>query len=156
MPESSRWFALAVLVVVIDQLSKAWIVSALLPGEGVALTGFFNLVHVYNDGAAFSFLRGAGGWQRWLFTLLALGISGWLAVMIRQHARERLLPLALSLVLGGAVGNLIDRIRIGAVVDFLDAHWAGWHFPAFNAADSAITMGVVLLVWQQLFPRKPS
>ena len=156
MRESGRWFVLAMVVILLDQLTKVWIVGALHPGEGVALAGFFNLVHVYNDGAAFSFLRGAGGWQRWLFTVLALGISGWLAITIRQHARERLLPLALSLVLGGALGNLIDRIRIGAVVDFLDAHWAGWHFPAFNVADSAISIGVALLVWQQLFPRKSS
>ena len=149
-----RWFVLSALVIVLDQMTKAWIVEALQPGSGVALTGFFNLVHVYNDGAAFSFLRGAGGWQRWVFTLLALGISAWLVMTIRQHARERLLPFALSLVLGGALGNLIDRIRMGAVIDFLDAHWGGAHFPAFNVADSAITIGVVLLLWQQIFVTK--
>ncbi len=154
MRKASRWFGLAALVILVDQLTKLWLVSVLPAGDYFSVTDFFNIVHVYNDGAAFSFLSGAGGWQRWLFTVLALGISGWLAVMIRQHAGDRLQSLALSLVLGGALGNLIDRVRLGAVVDFLDAHWAGLHFPAFNVADAAITIGVLLLVWQQLTERK--
>lgn len=154
MRDSLPWYGLAGLVILADQLTKAWLVASLLPGEGVQLTGFFNLVHVYNTGAAFSFLSGAGGWQRWLFSVLALVISGWLALMIRQHAKERWLPLALSLVLGGALGNLADRVRLGAVVDFVDVHWGGWHFPAFNVADSAITLGVTLLICLQLFERK--
>lgn len=154
MRDSLRWFGLAGLVILLDQLTKAWLVAVLLPGAAVQLTAFFNLVHVYNTGAAFSFLSGAGGWQRWLFSVLALVISGWLAVMIFQHAKERWLPLAFSLVLGGALGNLVDRIRLGAVVDFVDVHWGGWHFPAFNVADSAITLGVALLLGLQLFDRK--
>lgn len=149
------WLGLAALIVVFDQLTKLWIVAALRPGESIALTSFFNLVHVYNPGAAFSFLSDAGGWQRWFFIVLALAVSLWLTLLIRQHAAERLLPLAAALILGGALGNVIDRVRFGAVVDFLDVHVAGWHWPAFNVADSAISVGVVLLVWQQLFHSAP-
>ena len=112
---------------------------------------FFNLALVFNPGAAFSFLSDAGGWQRWFFVALALAVSVWLTLLIRSHAAERLLPLAAALILGGALGNVIDRIRFGAVVDFLDVHAAGWHWPAFNVADAAISMGVALLIWQQLF-----
>lgn len=112
---------------------------------------FFNLALVFNPGAAFSFLSDAGGWQRWFFVALALAVSVWLTLLIRSHAAERLLPLAAALILGGALGNVIDRIRFGAVVDFLDVHAAGWHWPAFNVADAAISLGVALLIWQQLF-----
>lgn len=154
MRNAGFWFGLSALVIILDQLTKLWLVSVLPPGDSFSVTGFFNFVHVYNEGAAFSFLSNAGGWQRWLFTALSLGISVWLAIMIWQHSGDRLQSLALSLVLGGALGNLIDRVRLGAVVDFLDAHWAGAHFPAFNVADSAITIGVLLLVWQQLTERK--
>ena len=158
MPRFVLWSGLSGLVIVLDQLTKSWLVSALRPGQSIELTSFFNLVHVYNPGAAFSFLSDAGGWQRWFFVALALAVSGWLTFLIRKHAAERLLPLAAALVLGGALGNVIDRIRYGAVVDFLDAHAAGWHWPAFNVADSAITVGVALLVWPQLFcaPRDKS
>lgn len=116
-------------------------------GEVLAVTSFFNLVLVFNSGAAFSFLAGAGGWQKWFFVLLALAISAWLVAMLRRHAGERLLPSACALILGGALGNVIDRLRFGAVADFLDVHAAGWHWPAFNVADSAITIGVVLMLW---------
>lgn len=149
MPRFARWLALAGLVLLLDQASKLWVLSAFRFGEVRPVTDFFNLVLVFNSGAAFSFLAGAGGWQKWFFVVLALAISVWLAVMIRRHAAERLLPLALALVLGGALGNVIDRLRLGAVVDFLDFHLAGWHWPAFNLADSAITIGVILLLWQQ-------
>lgn len=145
------WLGLSGLVIVLDQLTKLWILAVLKSGERTELTPFFNLVLVFNPGAAFSFLSDAGGWQRGFFIALALAASGWLVWLIRRHAAERLLPLAASLILGGALGNVIDRIRFGAVVDFLDAHAAGWHWPAFNVADSAISAGVVLLVWQQLF-----
>jgi signal peptidase II len=118
--------------------------------ESLVVTPFFNLVLVYNSGAAFSFLAGAGGWQKWFFVVLALGISLWLLSLLRQHAGERLLPLALSLILGGAIGNVIDRLRFDAVVDFLDLHLAGYHWPAFNVADSAITVGVLLMLWHQI------
>ena len=151
MPRFASWLGLSGLIIVLDQLTKLWVVSALRLGQSVELTSFFNLVFVYNPGAAFSFLSDAGGWQRWFFVVLALAVSGWLTLLIRQHAVERLLPLAAALILGGALGNVIDRIRFGAVVDFLDVHAAGWHWPAFNVADSAISLGVALLIWQQLF-----
>ncbi|MFN3884787.1 MAG: signal peptidase II [Rhodocyclaceae bacterium] len=150
MPEASRWFILAGVVVVADHVSKAWMLATFHLHESVAVTSFFNLVLVMNPGASFSFLADAGGWQKWFFIALALAISTWLAVMIRRHARERLMPTALALILGGALGNVIDRVRFGAVVDFLDFHLGGWHWPAFNVADSAITIGVILLLWQQL------
>lgn len=144
------WLGLAALLVAADQVTKLLILANYQLGDSTFITGFFNIVRVHNTGAAFSFLADAGGWQRWFFIVLALAISAWLVVMIRQHARERLLPFALTLVLGGALGNVIDRLRFGAVVDFLDFHVAGWHWPAFNVADSAIVVGVVLLLWQQL------
>lgn len=144
------WLGLAGAVIALDQVTKALIVAAFRLHEALPLTSFFDLVFVFNPGAAFSFLRDAGGWQKWLFVALAFGISAWLVVAIRRHARERLLPAALSLILGGALGNVIDRLRYDAVVDFLDFHWAGAHFPAFNVADSAITIGVALMLWQQL------
>jgi len=151
MPRFASWLGLSGLIIVLDQLTKLWVVSALRLGQSVELTSFFNLVFVYNPGAAFSFLSDAGGWQRWFFVVLALAVSGWLTLLIRQHAVERLLPLAAAMILGGALGNVIDRIRFGAVVDFVDVHAAGWHWPAFNVADSAISLGVALLIWQQLF-----
>lgn len=150
LPRPEIWFGLAALVVGLDQATKLLVLSRFFLGEALPVTGFFNLVLVFNSGAAFSFLAGAGGWQKWFFVCLALAISAWLVVMIRHHAMERMLPAALALVLGGALGNVIDRLRFGAVVDFLDFHLAGWHWPAFNIADSAITVGVALLLWQQL------
>lgn len=153
MPKSKRWLAwlgLALLVIVLDQVVKALIVGNFAYGEGLIITSFFNLVHVLNHGAAFSFLAGAGGWQRWFFIALAAVISVWLIIMIRQHQREKLAPLAFALILGGAIGNVIDRVAIGAVVDYLDFHTAGYHFPAFNLADSAITLGVICMLVQQV------
>jgi signal peptidase II len=150
LPRPEIWFGLAALVVGLDQATKLLVLARFFLGETLPVTGFFNLVLVFNSGAAFSFLASAGGWQKWFFVALALAISAWLVVMIRHHAMERLLPAALALVLGGALGNVIDRLRFGAVVDFLDFHLAGWHWPAFNVADSAITIGVALLLWQQL------
>lgn len=151
MHRTAFWLGLSGLIIVLDQLTKHWIISALELGQRIELTSFFNLVFVFNPGAAFSFLSDAGGWQRWFFVVLALAVSGWLTLLIRQHASQRLLPLAAAMILGGALGNVIDRMRFGAVVDFLDVHAAGWHWPAFNVADSAISAGVVLLVLQQLF-----
>lgn len=145
------WLMLSCAIILADLLSKAWMLAAFHLHESRAVTSFFNLVLVMNPGASFSFLAGAGGWQKWFFSALALAVSVWLIVLIRRHAQERLRPAAFSLVLGGALGNLIDRLRFGAVVDFLDFHVAGWHWPAFNVADAAITLGVVLLLGQQLF-----
>jgi signal peptidase II len=148
-PALSRWLALVAVIVVLDQVSKAWVLASFRHMESLAVTSFFNLVLVYNPGAAFSFLAGAGGWQKWFFVALALGISAWLLSLLRRHAGERLLPTALSLIMGGAIGNVIDRLRFDAVVDFLDFHLAGYHWPAFNVADSAITVGVALMLLQQ-------
>lgn len=152
MPKAAlRWLGLAGLVLVLDQITKLAILRAFTLGGSLELTSFFNLVLVYNRGAAFSFLANADGWQKWFFLALALGISAWIVAMLKKHAGETLLSLALALVLGGALGNVIDRVLYGAVVDFLDFHVAGWHWPAFNVADSAITVGAVLLAWEQLF-----
>jgi signal peptidase II len=144
-----RWLALAALVLILDQASKQWILGSFRLLETVAVTPFFNLLLVFNSGAAFSFLAGSGGWQKWFFIVLAMAISVWLLHMLRQHASESLLPTALALILGGAQGNVIDRLRFDAVVDFLDFHVAGYHWPAFNVADSAITVGVALLLLHQ-------
>jgi len=145
-----RWMALAVLVVVLDQASKLAILGSFQLGDRVELTGFFNLILTYNPGAAFSFLAGAGGWQKWFFVVLALAISVWITYTLYQQPHLRLQSAALSLIMGGAIGNVIDRFAYGAVVDFLDFHYAGWHFPAFNLADSAITLGAALLIGEQL------
>lgn len=153
MPELRKvlpWYALATLVVVLDQVSKAAIMAAFKLGEGVAITDFLNLVFVFNRGAAFSFLASAGGWQLWFFTLLALGVSGYIGQMLPRHVTNKRMCAGLALVMGGAIGNVIDRLSYGAVVDFVDVHVAGWHWPAFNVADSAICIGVVLLLWLQL------
>jgi signal peptidase II len=152
----SRWLLLAAAIIFLDQASKQWVLESFRLHETRVVTGFFNLVLVFNPGAAFSFLAGAGGWQKWFFLGLALVISAWLLAMLRNHAGERLLPLALSLIIAGALGNAIDRLRFDAVVDFLDFHVAGYHWPAFNVADSAITVGVALMLLQQfLQPKDP-
>jgi len=140
------WFACALLVVLLDQASKFVVLHNFTYGESHSITSFFNLVLVFNTGAAFSLLAGAESWRHVFFVLLASGVSIYLAVMIVRHYRERLLSCSLALILGGALGNLFDRLRIGAVVDFLDFHWRNWHWPAFNIADAAIFIGVILLL----------
>jgi signal peptidase II len=152
MTRSGPWLALAALIVAIDQLTKYAVSHALAPGERVTLTPFFNLVLVHNPGAAFSFLSEQPGWQRGLFIGIALAACVWIVYLLVRHNRERLFTLALTLVLAGAAGNVIDRILIGAVVDFLDFHALGYHWPAFNVADSAISCGAALLVWDALRP----
>ncbi len=154
-PKFKHWLILAAGVVVLDQISKWIVLGALLPGETRYVAPFFNWVLTFNPGAAFSFLSDAGGWQRWFFTALALGVSGWIIALLRQHPGQFRLSLALTLVLGGALGNVIDRIRFGAVVDFIQWHVAGYYWPAFNVADSAITLGALLLIWDQ-FATKPT
>jgi signal peptidase II len=119
-------------------------------GDSRPITGFFNLVRAHNPGAAFSFLAQADGWQRWLFTGLGIGASALMVWMLRAHPGQKLFGFAIACILGGAVGNVIDRLVHGYVVDFLDVHWAGWHFPAFNAADSAITLGAACLLLDEL------
>lgn len=149
------WLTLAGVIILLDQISKWIVLGALQPGDSRYVAPFFNWVLTFNRGAAFSFLSDAGGWQRWFFTVLALGVSVWIVSMLRRHTGEFRLSLALTLVLGGALGNVIDRIRFGAVVDFIQWHVAGYYWPAFNVADSAISLGAILLVWDQLMT-KPS
>ena len=144
------WLWLAGLVILLDQLSKWIVLGSLQFGETRYVAPFWNWVLTFNPGAAFSFLSDAGGWQRWFFTVLAVGVSGWIVVLLKRHCNEFRLSLALTMVLGGAIGNVIDRIRFGAVVDFIQWHVAGYYWPAFNIADSAITLGAVLLIWDQL------
>ena len=142
-----RWLWWALAVVVLDQSTKLAAVALLDPASSVELIPTLDLVLAYNTGAAFSFLSTAGGWQRWLFIGLALAICVFILHWLRDLPRRaRWLPLALSLVLGGAVGNVIDRVRIGAVVDFIDFHVGAWHWPAFNVADTAICVGAAMLV----------
>ena len=145
-----RWLALAALTIAADQYSKWLVLATLQFGETVVMTPFFNWTLTFNPGAAFSFLAAAGGWQRWLFTLLGLGVSAWVVVMLRQSLQQRLLSFGLSLLLGGALGNVIDRFRFGAVVDFIQLHVGDYYWPAFNVADSAICVGVGLILWTQL------
>ena len=147
-----RWLAASLAVVAADLATKAWVESAFAPGEVREVTPFFNLVLMHNSGAAFSFLAGAGGWQRWFFTAIAIAISAAIVVMLRRNHRNTTLALALALVLGGALGNLWDRLTLGHVVDFVQLHAAGYYWPAFNVADSAITLGVAILIWDSVRP----
>jgi signal peptidase II len=146
---------LAVFVLVLDLLTKRWVEAALFHGEQIPLTAFFNLVLTYNAGAAFSFLSDAGGWQRWFFSVVAAGASMLIIYLLRKHATDKLFCLALSLILGGALGNLWDRITLGHVVDFLDFHVAGYHWPAFNIADSAIFLGAASLILDSFLRKEP-
>jgi signal peptidase II len=150
MPRLARWLGLALLVTVVDQITKATIASHFAFGESIRITSFFDLVLAHNTGAAFSFLAGAGGWQRWFFTAIALIAVIVIVYFLRKHADEPRFCFALSLILGGALGNLIDRVALGHVVDFLLFHYESYAWPAFNVADSAITVGAVLLAWESL------
>lgn len=149
LPVSVRWFALAGLVVFLDQLSKSLILKNLMMGDSVPVTAFFNLVLVFNRGAAFSFLAAESGWQRWLFTLLAIAVVAYIGWTLLDRAINAVLAVGWALIMGGAIGNVIDRLTQIGVVDFLDFHWSGVHFWAFNVADSAISLGVALLLWHQ-------
>ena len=142
-----KWLGLSLLAVILDQVSKLVLVSSMQLYQSIPITSFFKLTYVRNTGAAFSFLSEAGGWQRWFFAGLAIIISMVIAVWLtRLKQHETVLAVALSLVLGGAIGNLIDRLAYGYVIDFLDVYYENWHWPAFNIADSAITLGVVLML----------
>lgn len=142
-----RWLAISAVVVALDQIAKQWVVHAFVQGEVLPVMAYFNLTLAYNSGAAFSFLAGAGGWQRGFFAAIAVIASAVIIHLLRKHPQQTLLCAALSLILGGALGNLWDRLVIGQVVDFLDFYVNDYHWPAFNVADSAITVGAVLLVW---------
>ncbi len=151
------WLGLSLIIILADQFTKVLIVGNYQLGDSTFVTSFFNVVRAHNPGAAFSFLRDASGWQRWLFTGLGIGASLVILWMLRAHAGQKLFCFALACILGGAVGNVIDRVVYGYVVDFLDFHWAflsgifyGGHFPAFNVADSAITAGAIGLLWDEL------
>ena len=142
-----KWFSIAALIIVVDQITKYVASSMLIMHEPVAVLPFFNFTLMHNTGAAFSFLADQGGWQRWFFAVLALAVSIVLALWLRRlQAHEKWLALSLSLVLGGAAGNLIDRVYYGYVIDFIDIYYNSMHWPAFNIADSAITVGAVMLV----------
>ncbi len=146
-----KWLWLSLLAVILDQASKIAVDKSMYLYESIPLAPYFNLTYVHNTGAAFSFLSEAGGWQRWFFAALALIISSILGVWLtRLQKHEPLLAAALALILGGAVGNLIDRLIYGYVIDFLDVHYKTWHWPAFNIADSAITLGVILMLAESL------
>jgi len=158
MPKASRsgrglapWLILIALVIVVDQLSKAAIVRLVAYGDRIELIrGFFDLTLVFNKGAAFSFLSNSSGWQRWFFIGIGLVAAVFIVFMLARHATQRLFCTALALIAGGALGNVVDRIVHGRVVDFLLFYHRAWTFPAFNAADSAITIGAVLLVIDEL------
>lgn len=144
------WIGISALILVADQFTKVLILGSFQYGESLPITSFFNLVRVHNLGAAFSFLADAGGWQRWFFTGLGIVAALVMVWMLRAHTGQRLFCSAISFILGGAVGNVIDRLLHGYVVDFLDFYWGRWHFPAFNLADSAITLGAILLILDEL------
>ncbi|HMN64550.1 MAG: lipoprotein signal peptidase [Burkholderiaceae bacterium] len=142
-----RWLWLAAAIVFVDQLTKFAILRSFSFGERLAVVpGLFDLTLVYNRGAAFSFLAGASGWQRWFFTGLGVAAAIFIVWLLARHGTQRLFAFALALILGGAIGNVIDRVARGQVVDFLLVYWQRWHWPAFNVADSAITVGAVLLI----------
>lgn len=144
-----RWLWLSGLVLFLDQSTKLWVDAAMRLHETIQLAPFFRLTYVRNQGAAFSFLSEAGGWQRWFFILLSIGASVMIGIWLsRLGSAERWQAAALALILGGALGNLIDRVAYGYVIDFLDFFYGNWHWPAFNIADSAITVGVILLLWE--------
>ena len=145
-----RWLLLAVVVIVLDQISKAWVVDAFRLGDSVEITSFFNLVRAHNTGAAFSFLADAAGWQRWFFVGLGAAASVFIVWMMRSHRTQQLFCFALSMILGGAIGNVVDRLLHGHVIDFIQVHAGGAYFPSFNVADSAITLGAVLLIFDEL------
>jgi signal peptidase II len=149
-PRLALWLGLALVVIVLDQLTKTLIVDNFQLGDSRLVTPFFNLVRAHNTGAAFSFLAGAAGWQRWFFVVLGLVATGFIVWMLRRHATQKLFCFAVTMIMGGALGNVIDRLLHGHVVDFIQVHWRGWYFPSFNLADSAITLGAILLIVDEL------
>ena len=144
------WLGLSLIVLIFDQFTKVLVMGYYREGDSTLVASFFNVVRAHNTGAAFSFLNGAGGWQRWMFTGVGVAAALFILWMLRSHAAQKLFSFALACILGGAVGNVIDRLWHGYVVDFLDFHYASWHFPAFNVADSAITIGAACLILDEL------
>lgn len=146
-----KWLSISALVVALDLFTKYWVQQSFAYGEHLMVTSFFDLVRYHNTGAAFSFLANAGGWQKWFFTAISVLASVYITYLLRQHHQQKLFAFGLALVLGGAIGNLYDRVTLGYVVDFLLFHYQAWAWPAFNVADSAICVGVALLVWESFF-----
>jgi signal peptidase II len=144
------WLGIAAIVILIDQVTKTLIVSSFQLGGSHTVTSFFNIVRWHNTGAAFSFLAGAAGWQRWFFVGLGAAAALFIVWMLSRHGGQRLFSWALALILGGAIGNVIDRVLHGYVIDFIQVHYGRAYFPSFNIADSAITLGAILLVLDEL------
>jgi signal peptidase II len=157
------WLGIALVILIADQITKLMVIDSFQLGDSQTVTSYFNLVRVHNSGAAFSFLSTASGWQRWFFTAIGVGAAIFIIWLLRSHPSQKLFCFALALVLGGAVGNVIDRLLWGHVIDFLDFHW-DWlapvfyqgHFPAFNVADSAISVGTVCLILDELIRARKS
>ena len=144
------WIGLALILLMADQFTKVLILGYYRLGDATYVTSFFNVVRVHNTGAAFSFLANESGWQRWFFTGIGVAAAVFIVWMLKSHAGQKLFSFAMACILGGAIGNVIDRTLYGYVVDFLDFHYGNWHFPAFNIADSAITIGAVCLILDEL------
>jgi signal peptidase II len=144
------WLGLALIILLADQFTKVLITGYYQLGDSTRVLSFFNVVRAHNTGAAFSFLANAGGWQRWFFTGIGVAAALFIVWLLKAHAGQKLFSFAMACILGGAIGNVVDRVLYGYVVDFLDFHYAGWHFPAFNVADSAISIGAACLIWDEL------
>lgn len=144
------WLGWALLILIADQFTKTLILGYYRLGDATYVSSFFNIVRAHNTGAAFSFLANAGGWQRWFFTGIGVVATIFIIWQLRQHPGQKLFAFSLASILGGAVGNVVDRLLHGYVVDFLDFHWAGYHFPAFNVADAGISVGAVCLILDEL------
>ena len=144
------WLGVALAVILLDQLTKTLILGTFHLGDSRTVAPMLNIVRVHNSGAAFSFLAGASGWQRWFFVVLGIAAALFIGWLLARHATQRLFCLALALILGGALGNVIDRLLHGHVVDFIQVHHRGWYFPSFNVADAAISVGAALLVIDEL------
>ncbi len=144
------WLGLALVVVVLDQISKTLILERFALHDSVTVTSWFNLVRVHNSGAAFSFLAGASGWQRWFFVGLGAVASIFIVWMLKKHPTQTLFCFAVTMIMGGAIGNVVDRLLHGYVVDFIQVHYGGWYFPSFNLADSAITLGAICLILDEI------
>ncbi len=144
------WLGVALAIFIADQFTKVLIVGYYSLGDSTYITSFFNVVRAHNTGAAFSFLAGASGWQRWFFTVIGVAAAVFIIWMLRSHAGQRLFSFALACILGGAIGNVVDRLLHGYVVDFVQVHWRGWYFPAFNVADAGITVGAACLILDEL------
>jgi signal peptidase II len=150
------WLILAAIIIVADQFTKTLILGYYKLGDSTPVTSFFNIVRAHNTGAAFSFLANAGGWQRWFFTGIGAVATIFILWMLRSHHAQKLFAFALACILGGAIGNVVDRLQHGYVVDFLDFHVKGWHWPAFNVADSAIFIGAACLILDEILRVKRS